>query len=533
LVLIVADIFTIILDIFLGNVSPDTLATELGALVVFSVLWYYGRRGHEWPAYVFLSFLAFVTPYAFRRELDSTLILGLALPVVVAPLVGRGWVSLPVAAIEVGLLYAFSYTLGYPTPSPVVVVIFGVLSLTSWLANFTLENAAREAQANAEALAGVNEELQEGRALLEARTRELSRYARQLETTTSIAQDAASMLDRRALVSRAVDMINEQFGYYHTAIYLLDPLGEHAVLEAASGAQGEQLLSRHYRVPVGGEGIIGCVTGLGETYVVRDSLNDSIFTPLEDLPETRSELALPLQARGDVIGVLDVHSARPNAFDEEAISVLEVLAAQVALALDNARLLNEAQQALYAMQRAYGEMSEEAWQHLVESRSQLGVLRSRRGNAPIGDLWRPEMVTAVETETTTSADAEDNRVATPIKARGRVIGVIDAQKPLDGGEWTPEQVTLLESLSEQVGEALESARLFRESQRLALRERTIRDITESMQGATSMEGLLRTATQALMRNLGGVRAGARLGLASIPAAPAGDGDEVGEEGGTR
>jgi len=355
------------------------------------------------------------------------------------------------------------------------------------------------------------------------RTEDLAHRARYLEATTEVVRDATSVLDPEVLLSRAVTLVSERFGFYHTSIFLLDPTGEWAVLQAASSEGGQRMLARGYRLRVGQGNVVGHVAVQGKPRVAPDTGAGEMPLDNSDLPDTRSEIALPLRVRGEVIGVLDVQSTEPEAFSDADATILQTLADQVAMAFSNAQLFQQAQESLKAEQLAYGELSREAWKELLRARPDLGFLRDKRGISPAGDLWRPEMETALRTGRTTPGEDGVKSLVMPVKVRGHVIGVIDAHKPDDGGEWTPEQIALLETLTEQLGVALESARLYQDAQSRAARERLTREITDKMRRATDVEGIVQAAVNDLFSALETSRAFVRLGI--TPSAQDDGGDE--------
>ena len=167
-----------------------------------------------------------------------------------------------------------------------------------------------------------NRELQAIRASLEERveerTRDLARRTHYLEATAAIVHGAASVLNLEELLGRVASLISEQFGFYHTGIFLLDPAREWAVLQAASSEGGKQMLVRGHRLQVGGQGIVGYVTSRGEPRIALDVGTDAVFFQNPDLPDTRSEMALPLRARG---ARSERHHRRPRRAKHSAGSV--------------------------------------------------------------------------------------------------------------------------------------------------------------------------------------------------------------------
>jgi GAF domain-containing protein len=275
------------------------------------------------------------------------------------------------------------------------------------------------------------------------------------------------------------------------------------------------MLARGHRLRVGIEGIVGYVTGRGEARIALDVGEDAVHFDNPDLPETRSEMALPLKARGDTIGALDVQSQEPGAFSAEDVAVLQTLAEQVAIAISNLRLFEQAQGALKAERRAYGESSRQAWADLLRTRLEWGYRYDHQAIAPAQGDWQPEMIEAAQTGVPTHRDGETRGhdgvgLAMPIKVREQVIGVLNFRKDEGDGPWATAEVTLLETLVEQLGTALESARLYQDTQRRAIRERLTGEITSRMRSTLDLETILQTATDEIYQALGLDRVTVRL-----------------------
>ena len=342
------------------------------------------------------------------------------------------------------------------------------------------------------------------------RTHDLQRRSAYLEATAEVSRAASSILDPEQLIAEVVERIRERFDLYYAGLFLADEHRQWAILRAGSGEAGQAMLTRGYRIPLGEapSGMIGWSIQHAEARVALDADKDEVRLVAEELPDTRSEAALPLRSRGRVLGALSVQSKELAAFDQAAVAVLQTMADQVAVALDNARLFAESQSVLQATQVAYGQVTSQAWQELLRAQPEMGFRRDRQGLAPVGDTWHPEMAEVMRAGTTQS---EQTGVATPIKVRGQVIGVIDAHKPEAAGDWTAEEVQVIETLAEQLGVALEGARLFREARRHAAHEEAVRRVTEEMRRGLDMESILQTTVAELGRVLGVQRAYVRLG----------------------
>jgi GAF domain-containing protein len=384
-----------------------------------------------------------------------------------------------------------------------VVAAAGLVNLASRGLNEALLRARRYAAELEEQRAGLEVTVQE-------RTRDLVRRARYLEATAAIAREATSELEEGGLIASVVNSISRQFGFYHAAIFLLDSTREWAELKAASSEGGQRLATRGFRLRVGQEGMVGYVAQRGEPRIALDTGKDAVFLDNPDLPQTRSEAALPLRTRGQVIGVLDVQSSEPEAFTEEDVAVLLTLADQVATAINNARLFRQVEESIEVERRAYGELAGQAWADLLRAQTRLSFVSDCQTVAPAGDVWTPQMQTALESGRTVSRQ-EAAAVAIPIKVRDRVIGVIDGRKRDGSGQWTEGEIALMETLAEQSAVALESARLYQDTQRRAAQERLVGQVTSRVRESLDIETMLCTAAEEMCAALGLERLVVRLG----------------------
>ena len=182
------------------------------------------------------------------------------------------------------------------------------------------------------------------------------------------------------------------------------------------------------------------------------------------------------------------------------------MADQVAVALDNARLFAETQASLEAERRAYGELSREAWAEILKSRSEWGYDYLNASIMPAREDWTPAMQRAARTgqsvQDWTDGGSGVATLAVPLRLRDRVVGVLSFGKDEPGQSWTAEEQTLLETLVEELGLALESARLYRDTQRRAARERLAGQIANRLRETLDIETVLATAAQELRDVLG-------------------------------
>lgn len=186
---------------------------------------------------------------------------------------------------------------------------------------------------------------------------ETRRRAAQLETAAEIARDTSGTLALNILLKRAVNLIRERYGYYHASIFLLDDAGLNAVVRESTGEAGEELKRRGHRLAVGSQSIIGYVMQSGTSLVINDVTQNPIHRPNPLLPETRAECGIPLKIGNRVTGALDVQAAKADVFTSDDVTVLQTLADQIAVAVDNARSYELAQQAIAETRMRVQELS--------------------------------------------------------------------------------------------------------------------------------------------------------------------------------
>lgn len=223
----------------------------------------------------------------------------------------------------------------------VLVMLLVALLGMQWLFNRFLLNTLQEARQTAAGLSQTHDMLRRQTEELERANRLLEKRARALDAAAKISRAASSMLQTEALIHQTVNLIRDRFGYYYVGLFLVDASARWAVLNAGTGEAGRQMLAQGYKLQVGGDSMIGWCTAHGQARIALDVGQEAIRFDDPLLPETRSEMALPLISRGQVIGALTVQSAQAQAFSDEDTAVLQTMADQVANAIENARLLQE------------------------------------------------------------------------------------------------------------------------------------------------------------------------------------------------
>jgi GAF domain-containing protein/HAMP domain-containing protein len=355
----------------------------------------------------------------------------------------------------------------------------------------------------------LRESLEELEKRVEERTLELKsanekneRRAKQFEAIAHIARTISSTRDLDVLLSQITTVISEEFGFYHVGIFLLDTANEYAILSAANSTGGKDMLARGHRLRIGETGLVGYVTGTGKPRVALDTGVDAVFFDNPDLPETRSEIALPLRVGDDMIGALDVQSTEPNSFSQEDIHILSTLADQVSIAIQNARQFEETRKVLNESEVLSRQFVQLGWQQFTKNKNLLGIrhtgaraslIHRRNGKEQVDDLFGRNQA---------RPNARGSLLSLPIKLHGEVIGSVDVRTP-DNRPWDQDELDIVTAIIERAAIAMENARLLAESQKRAAKERIIGEISAKISMQSEIDELLKTAAQELGQNLPG------------------------------
>lgn len=396
--------------------------------------------------------------------------------------------------------------LSLDNPEPTQIILFVVFSiLLATIINTNNKNsteAIQSAQETARALINTNQELQLAQTNMEERiverTADIERRANYLEAASEVGQAATSIYSLEELLDQVGQFISERFGFYQVGIFMLDDLGEYAVLRAANSPGGKQMLARNHQLKVGAQGIVGYVTSTGQARVALDTGEDAHHFNTPELPNTRSEMALPLFAGGRLFGALDVQSTEQNAFSEEDVTALRVLADQVAMAINNAQLFEQLQKSLDSERLAYGEVSHSSWLTLLKTSQNWGYRFADQKTARVQGEWAKDMTDVVkENAIRITNDQEQPTLALPIQVGGGPIGVIRLQKEAGQPQWIQEEIDLVEILVDRLSQSLDSARLYQNTQLQAAQEQLTGEISTKIRESLDIDTVLRTAAQEL------------------------------------
>jgi len=315
---------------------------------------------------------------------------------------------------------------------------------------------------------------------------QVAERTKQISASNELGRVASSILDPDELLSRIINLFTDRFNYYFAAIYLLDPSNKWAELKEATGEAGKILKQNHHRFEVTGKSMVAaCIREKGPR-IAHDTTEEKNRFENPLLPYTHSEITLPLIIGDRVIGALDVHSTKTADFGLEIVETMQNMAGQITIALENARLFQEAQQRIREMRVIQQQYLQEGWG------SELSIQKDELEYG-IGDDLLP--------------DTQKLEVA--VNLRDQPIGQILLEHD---EEWTLEQKSLINAVATQAAIALENARLVLESRQIALRERMLAEINSKIWSSTTIDGVLQTVAKELGRRLDASRTTIKLNV---------------------
>ncbi|MBL8103023.1 MAG: GAF domain-containing protein [Anaerolineales bacterium] len=350
---------------------------------------------------------------------------------------------------------------------------------------------------------------------LNAANQQNEKRARQFEAISRVSQAINKTQNLQDLLPQIAQVISHQFDFYHIGIFLADLNREYAVLSATNSEGGTRMLEKLHKLRIGQTGIVGNVAKTGKVRIALDTGSDAIYFNNPDLPDTRSEIALPLlQADGEIIGVLDIQSTTPNAFKQEDIEILATLADQVSVAIVNARLYEETQKALIEAEMIYRQELKTGWEKFSRSQKLAGI---RRRGMKTSFLAEPlevpgikEVIQSGEVYKERMESSKSTHLTIPVKLRGEAVGILNL-KAGSNREWSADEMDIINAIVERAALAIENARLLDESRRIAERERAISDISSKIGKGTEIETILRTAVRELGSQISGAQVTVEIG----------------------
>jgi GAF domain-containing protein len=454
--------------------------------------------------------------------LESDGVFFLFLFTVLTALFYRSRVGLFTAAIPFGVMifigFAMSGKLISPNPaytfslsdSPInwifiaVVLLFGVIASYSGIYQYIpkLTESFFLQQNKTEALFNENKALIQS---INDANINLQRKTSELAIASQIARSIAQQQDPLQLIDTTLNTIRAQFGFYHAGLFLVDSNREFAVLKAATGDAGREMINQNHKLRIGEQGIVGFVADQGVARIAADVGLDSVHFQNPLLPDTHSEMALPLRLGERIIGVLDVQSENPSVFSQQDVNIIQTIADQLAISIDHARVVTDLQRNLEEYKSKAQAITQSEWANfLLGLRTSKSLRYSSQGiqKSSSESTIAREAITSGQTQIKTrkGKTGKTATIAVPLKLREAVIGVIELR--IDDPSEIPDFQSLIESIASRLVLSLENARLIEEMQIRVEQERMVSDITSKVRSSTAVNDILRDTAIELGKSLG-------------------------------
>lgn len=525
-------LFVIVFFEFIGGISRfaildiplvDAFSGGLGLTFLPTLIAYFLARTKSYRAAIFIFSAAYgATAYTslisegMSADPSLLLLIYVAPSLIVASSFLSSWTVLLLTGLNITAFFAvqgfYSSITGDTVVQAAMIAMIGFLlfllaNFRSSLERFRLNQAQAINRELEELTDNLEQRVEERTHQLEVANQQVSMRAGQLQAITELSETIAQLQDLNEIFPETTRLINQYFGFYHVGIFLIDGAREFAVLQAANSEGGKRMLARNHRLQLG-TGVVGYAALTGIPRIALDVGRDAVYFNNPDLPDTRSEAALPMKSRGETIGILDVQSMEAEAFSNDDLQILTTLATQVAIAIENARLLTEARAALVQVQEVYDEFTRAEWGRTISKMEQPGF-RYNAGRIEMLEkrLKVPEVVAAIQngdvvTGSSNGSGEKRATVAVPVKLRGEVVGVIHVESSNSSRQWLEDEVSLVEGVAERAAFAMENARLFQDARRRAIKEQSISEATAKISSAMNIENILHTTAEELERVLG-------------------------------
>ncbi|MFQ5576051.1 MAG: GAF domain-containing protein [Anaerolineae bacterium] len=380
------------------------------------------------------------------------------------------------------------------------------------------------------------------------------RQAAQFEAIAHVGQSATGILNVDRLLAETVELISRSFGFYYAGLFLLDERNEWALLKAGSGEAGRKILAANHRLKRDETSMIGWATYHGKPHVSLNVQQEKHRYDNPQLPDTRSEMALPLISRGKVIGALGVQSVEENAFSEDDIATLQLMANQLANIIENARFFETTQRSLYQANLLYKTtqillsakneddlfkafitaMSQvdidtvsvnaysgpaqdqylevkEIWSFSGQTTYQKGARFNARDSLLFQILHQDETVIIKDTRTDPRLASPEGQqvvkhgvyamVGIPIIIQGQNLGVVVISSKNPAKTYADYEIRFFESLVQQLVITWQNLRLLVSVERGFRREQIIRQLTGEIHAAVGVDSVLQTTVTGLTRAL--------------------------------
>lgn len=329
-----------------------------------------------------------------------------------------------------------------------------------------------------------------------------------LEAVATLGEQIGGILDFDQLLSELVNQVKQRFDYYHVHIYMLDKAGQNLVITAGVGEAGAKMKAEGHAIALDtATSLVARAARSGEIVWVDNVRQAEDWLPNPLLPDTYSEMAIPIKVEAEVVGVLDVQDDEIGGLDEADANLLRYVANRVAVAINNARLFEQVERALNEARAAQERYLEQAW-----DRSRIKIFGGKylytAPDASPPDEKRQQLIDQLrqESEENKQARLEDmaeagQALVVPVWLHEKMIGALQLHTSRPGQTWSEEDLAIIETVMNQFSQIAENLRLFDESREQAGREQIIRQITDKLRAAPNLDRLLEIAARELGQRL--------------------------------
>ncbi len=288
------------------------------------------------------------------------------------------------------------------------------------------------------------------RSLQSSLERRVANATRDLELAAEVSQSVSMLHDVDTMLTQAVDRIRDRFDLYYCQAYLTDPSERTLVLLAGTGDVGQTLLNRGHRLPIDLSSLNGIAATERRAVIVEDTETNSLHRANPLLPDTRSEMVVPLLVGQRVVGVLDMQSRKPRALSDENLTAFEALAGQLAISVTNAELFAEIEQARATVEEQSQRLTWKGWHEFMDA-----IERSER----LAYTYDREKITPLQIPI--AEKQEEDTLITPIRVTGVQIGKMHFQRE---EAWTEDDYVTTSAVAQQVAQQIENLRLLSQAE---------------------------------------------------------------------
>jgi len=328
-------------------------------------------------------------------------------------------------------------------------------------------------------IAGLEQRVQARTEEISRANEQLQRHAAQIATGADVSRVVTTLLDPSQLISQVVNLIQSRFSFYYVGLFLVDEVARYAVLQEGTGEAGRVMKERGHRLEIGGQSMVGAACANKQARIALDVGQAAVRFANPLLPDTRSEMALPLRAGERVIGALDVQSTQVAAFDESDIATLQGMADQVAVALENARLFQQSQSALKELETTNRLLVREGWQGYLGQSQARRRAEFRGGTAP-------------------GVESPSEPLTVPLELRGQSLGRLTLRREGDRA-WSSEEIEMIQAIALQTALSADNARLIEQTRQALDEARALYETSREITSAGGMSEVLSAVLDDLAR----------------------------------